>query len=803
MSVDRDFVYALRAARRRPGRTGVMIAALTAGFGAAVAVLAVTYSVLLRPWPVADPDRLVLLSERSASARMSRSAVGHPRFHDWQTRARSFARLAAFEQRTIEIRGDLDTYEIAAHAVTPDFFPTLGIGAIRGRTLGQADRVLDDGTIPCVVSAGLERRLFPGGAVGRRFRLREGAGSESSATIVGVMPQGFERWSSPVDAWLPIDAPGVTPADAFVDVNRRTLTVVGRLKSGVTVAQAGVEMTALQGALGGNDVLVIPPRDAQVSPELRRSLWLLLITAALVLTAALANSTGILYASTLERHTELAVRRALGATSSGIARQLIVESLTLVGIAAAAGMTLAWWSLRVMAYVGAAEIASQTISVDAPVIGAAAAIVLVSGLGIGVVVTLRSRRARLFERLPHQSGRHAATRLWTTLVAIQAAVCVAIGGVGGAALHALNRLRAVDVGVDRQRIALITFQIRDDDTEMLSERARRTALLREIEMRVARLPQVGAAGFGSRAPLMGRLAAVTVITPEGHVFERREQLPVQLAVTAGFFSALGVSALRGRLFDDRDGRGAATVIVSDAFARQYWPGENAIGKRLAIGKRSNGHAWLEVVGVVRDVRYEGLREPIRPAIYSPLERGLRNPLTLAARTNGDPARLLGALRAEVIAARPSLRIVSTDTLEGVVRLNLGPERYRAWLLLGFSGLAWVLTTTAAAALAVYSTVQRRREFAIRLALGARRSVIVRLAAATAARGGVAGILAGLVVSSAIDPILARVVPGLDTTLDRLPLIVVTTLVAATVLLASYLPALLTHRVDPASVLRGE
>ncbi len=715
MSVDRDFVYALRTARRRPGRTGLMIAALTAGFGAAVAVLAVTYSVLLRPWPVADPDRLVLISERSPSARTSRSAVDYPRFHEWQARARSFARLAAFEQRTVEIRGDLetlDTYEIAAHAVTRDFFPTLGIDAMRGRTLGPADRVLDDGTIPCVVSAGLERRLFPAGptgAVGRRFRFREGAGAESIATIVGVMPQGFERWSIPVDLWLPLDAPGVTAADAFVDVNRRTLTVVGRLKSDITAAQAGVEMTALQDALAqggrGHEVFLLSPRDAQVSPELRRSLWLLLITAGLVLIAAIANSTGILYASTLERRTELAVRRALGATPRGLARQLIVECLTLVGIAAAASMMLAWWSLRVMKYAGAAEIGAQAISLDAPVIAAAAAIVLVSGLGIGLVVTLRSRGASLFERLPHHAERYAATRLWTTLVAIQVAVCVAIGGVGGAALHALNRLYAVDVGVDRERVALVTFQFRDDDTEM-SERARRAALMREIETRAARLPHVAAAGVGSRAPLTGRLAAVTVVTPEGHAFERREQLPVQLAVTPAYFDALAVSPLRGRLFDDRDGRGAATVIVSEAFARQYWPRRKRHRQTPGDWKaaeRPERTERTERAGMVGGRRCR-TRHPLRRAARTDQAgdlhaAGARHPQSAHAGRAHEQRSSAAARRAPRGSdrGRPSLRIVSTDTLEGVVRLNLDPERYRAMLLLGFSGLAWVLATTAAAA----------------------------------------------------------------------------------------------------------
>ena len=799
-----DVRFAGRLLRRSPGFAAVAVATLALGIGATTAVLSFVDAILLRPLPYAAPARLVVLLHRGENP------VSPANFLDWKARARSFEAMGAAELWSANLAGATAPEKVWALRMTADLLPMLGVRPALGRFFGEAeigDRV-------ALISDGLWRRRFGSdpAILGRTFPM-----NGEPYTIVGVMPPGFvfaPFWATQSEIWAPLD---LRPRAS----NRggSSLRVFARLRPGTAVPAARQEVASITAALerefpGTNRSVTVTELRDKVVGDVRASLWLLLAAAVFVLLIACANVANMLLARAAGRRREMALRAAIGASRARTVRQLLTESVVLAAFGGAAGALLGAWILRVFLALAPEEIPRlANVRLNAPVLFAALAAALLTGLAFGLAPALQTSSVALQAVL--KEGGAAGTgregrRLRDFFAAVEIAVALVLLVGAGLMARSLVALRRVDPGFDPRGV--VSLEVSVVGTRH-AEPERRAVLYRELLERIRGVPGVRSAGAINHLPLAGDIWGWPFAV-EGRPEPGAGESPVATyrAVMPGYFATMRQPILRGRDVSGRDVEGAPrVVVVNEHLAKAHWPGEDPIGKRITLDDPGPERRWLTVVGVVKNAVRGEWTSPAEDEIYlaflqtKQLLEG-RGPavayVTLVARTDGDPAALAPSLRSAVWSVDPTLPVSAVQTMERVVAVANGRARFQTLLLAAFA-----LTAAALAAVGTYGVMsiavsRRTREIGVRMALGASPAEVLRLVIGQGARVALAGGAVGLAAALVLTRWMAGVLYGVRPT-DPLTYAAVAAALVGIALVASWLPARRASRLDPVAALRAE
>ncbi len=824
-----DLRYALRLLRKQPAFTIVCLLTLALGIGANSAIFSIVNTVLLKPFPYADPDRLfiVLAVNRQTSIGAVRASALD--YLDWQQQTTTFASLAGNVGTGFTLSSGSGT-DAGSHAtsepetivgqlVTANIFDVLGVHPTLGRTFradendAGHDRVL-------ILSHALWQRRF---ASDPNVINRTVSVNGKPYTVIGVMPPAFHYPADRYEAWAPLRLHG-TPEPDGVPINREAhyLYVLGRLKPGATAAQAGQDMSRIAASLAKEhpdedgqfeDAKVVSLAD-QLLGTVRPALLLLLAAVTLVLLIACANVTHLLLAQFSARQTELAVRLALGAGRARVIRQVLTEHLLLSAIGAACGLLLASAIVHTARLLGPRDLPRlQEVSLDARVILFTLVIACASALLFGLLPVLQLARADVSERalMPaltfgrsHTANRaNSLTRSALIVAEVALSLMLVIGA--GVMLRSFLRLQQVDKGFDpTQRL---TFDVvlpaaRFPDAPQMR------AFATELTERLRHQPGVETAGVTSVLPLGGNDFADGYFV-EGYTAPHAGDPAIagMRAVSPDYFKAMGIRVAKGRTFTDADREGTQPVaVVNETFVHRYIPTRDPIGTRFNGGPDT---PWITIVGVVADVKHRSLDEPTRPEAFFPypqmsdrvVSRWMRG-FFFVIRTAVEPTTIGPAIRAEVRSQDPQLPVQDLKTMDAVVADSIAAPRFRTLLISAFGLTAILLAAVGIFGVISYLVSQRTREIGIRIALGAQprdvRRVVMGRAITLTTVGLAIGLTAAWLLSSSLTKVLFEISPT-----DPLTLFVSATLLLAIATLASYLPARRATRIDPMIACRTE
>jgi len=828
-SVSEAVRQALRRLARRPGLTAAIVLILAVGIGVSTAVFSVVRRVLLRPIPVAELDRLVVAWEIDPSREGSLIEVSFPYFQDWRAQNRSFEDLAAYGSVnwSYEFKGPPSRETVSASFVSASFFDTLRARPLLGRTFLPNEDAPAAGRV-LVLSYGLWQRRFAGDAsvVGAKV-----TGGDEPFTIVGVMPREFD-FPQGAEVW--------TPVGPALDADRRrhkwtpaffrslgVLYVVGRLKEGLTQEAARADLAAISRRLsaadnfsttGGWGARVVPLVDEYLGTSTRQALQALAAASGFVLLLACANVAVLLLVQAIRRRTDVAVRRALGASAAYVVLHQLLDSALLALAGGVAGTLIAIGGVQAAAAFGPAGVPGLA---DVTVDGRALAFALLVTAAAAVVVALAPAwvASRLAIAPVLRSGGAGGgldrrgfqvTRL---LVISEVALSIVLLVGSGLMVRSLQNLLKIDLGFVPARA--LTFSVGFPD-EKYPTTAENRAFYRTLMERLAALPGVEAAGAVHNRPLEhGPIGSDNWVTVEGQPLDwdsvTKNSLSVNWeAVTPDYFRAVGTPLVAGRAFTERDTPGVPkVVIVSRSLARRGWPGESPLGKRLhtypAKGDLKNGVfinvEWLTVVGVVEDARYRGIQNP-RLDVYLPYTQVSDALYHLVVRTRGDPLALAGAVRAQVRALDADAGVGHLTTMQHLVDRALTPWRFASALLGGFAVAALLLTASGLFAVLHHFVSGRVREIAIRMALGADPGRVRRFVLSQGLGVTALGVALGSVLSLMLAQSLSALLYGLDAW-DPWSHLAGVGLIGVVAALASLLPARRAARVDATVALRAE
>ena len=798
--LSQDVRQAVRQLRNAPRFALVAILTLAVGLGASTTIFGIASAVMLRPFPYADPDRLVIARERSPAG--AQFAVSEPNYLDWSARQRVLSSLALFSGRTLTLVGDGDPERLRGAMVTHTFFEVLGVPPMVGRGFLPEEGRKGGDTRVAVLAHGLWQRRFGGDEriVGRTVDL-DGVRHR----VVGIMPPAFE-FPDRADVWIPL-----APDPAYHRGDRRN-EVVARLRPDVTVEQAGRELAGIARQLaadypasnGGWTAEAEPFKRWYVSPSLESRVVALLATVALLLAMSCVNVANLLLARAATREREIAVRATLGAGRWRIARQLLTESVVLSAAGALAGVAIAVAAAPVIRRVAAGSIPRLAeMTVDWRVLAFAVAASVLTGAAFGLAPALRlSRPARgEGDRL------HAALRSGTRVaggglvrhalvvmsVALAMVLLVGAGLVGSSFL----RLMRVDLGFapDGVLIAGVSLPAERYDGD------RSVAFVAEATRRLQGLPGVVEAGATNIAPFAGGNTAMGFVAAE-RAGERREEYrgASWRIVTPRYFSAMSIPLVAGRVFSGEEVRapGAEVTVVNETLARQAWPGEVAVGRRLAI---ESGRT-LAVIGVVGDTRHLDLGAAPVATMYFANAQFPWNSMWFTLRSSGDPRLLATAVRRELTALDPLVPVAGLRPLAEQLSDRAAEPRLTMLVFTIFATSALVLAAVGLYGVISYGVEQRTREIGVRMALGAQSSRLLRRVMGDGVRLAVAGVAIGAVASYGVAGVLRAILFETEPS-DPATYAAVAALLLTVAALASVIPARRAARLDPVTALRGE
>ena len=813
-----DLRYAGRMLLYRPGFTLIAVLTLALGIGANTALFSVINSVLLRPLPYAQADRLVLLWGNFQKLKMAHVPAKAAEFLDYQARNQSFEQVAAYSLRNLTLTGLAQPEPVRTAHVSANLLPLVGARALLGRLIQAAEAAPNRAPV-VVLSYGFWQRALGGAqdVLGRTLML-DGV----SHTVVGVMPAGFQfphedlPGSGRVELWTPLT---FTPEQISERRGPYYLRVVARLKPGVTVTQAQADLDGIARWMeeqhpgyrgpnnvdGGWRVQVVPLLEELVGKS-SRALWILFAAVGLVLLIACANVANLLLARATTRQKELAIRGALGASRAAIIRQLLVESLLLAGLGSAAGLLLAWWGVQLLMWLKPEALPRVgELGLDWRVLAFTAVLALLTGLLFGLAPAWQASQLDLQQMLKEGGataggGRRSTLRNLLVVGEVALALVLLIGA--GLLINSFLRLQRVNPGVQAERI--LTASLTLSNTKYQTA-AQRTAFFQDLLHRVATLPGVEAASGSSRLPLSGP-ALIDPIAIEGRPLELDLKRPSGAgwqAIMPNHFRVLGLPLLRGRDFQERDNAEAPRVaIVNESAARAFWPNEDALGKRITLGMPRPENPWATIIGIVKDMPQHAVDSKPGPDFYFPFLQRSDRALHLLMRTANNPNDSIEAIRQQVGALDKEQPVTAFKTLDEVIAATTAPRRFNTLLLGVFAAVALLLATLGIYSVISYTTAQRTREIGVRMALGAQAQDVLRLVirqGMTLALLGVAvGIAAALVLTRWLKTLLYEV-----SATDPLTFALLALLLAGVALLACYLPARRAARVDPLIALRCE
>jgi putative ABC transport system permease protein len=801
-----DLRYGMRMLLKHKSVTAIAVLSLALGIGANTAIFSLVDAVLLRPLPFHEPDRLVMVWEEASRIGFPRNTPAPANYADWKAQNQSFEDLAALRYGSYNLTDENEPEKVEAQAVTANFFPLLGVVPVRGRSFAPEEDQ-PEGNKVVLLSYSLWQRRFGGDPelIGKELLL-----DGQQHTVIGVMPSGFQFLAKETDMWLPM---AFTARD-LANRGGHYLTVVGRLKPGVTLAQGQDDIAAITHHINETNPtpgfelgsVVISLRE-QLAGNVRPMLLVLLGAVGLVLLIACANIANLLLARGAARYREIAVRTALGAGRHRIVRQLLTESMLLAVAGGVAGLFIAWLSFSFLKQIIPSSMAlNANVQIDAKVFGFMLLLSLFTGIIFGLTPALQAARIDLNVVLKQGGGRTGTgaghRRLRGALVVTEIALALVLLVGAGLLIQTFLRLRALDIGVNPENVLTLRTSL---PRSKYSELPKRVAFYEQVLERVRALPGVVAAGYTSAVPLTWKGGT------NGFTVEGADPQPGQDAntrqVSAGYMETMNINLRQGRFFDDHDDAQSQPVtIINETMARQYWPGESALGKRFKVGSIDDQVPWITIVGIVGDIKEMGLEAPPKAEMFFPyqqLPRVLWNmPRDLTVRTTGDPLSLVAAVRQAVWSVDPAQPVSNVRTMEDILSGEVTQRRITMTLLAAFAGLALLLASLGIYGVLSYAVAQRTQEIGIRMALGANRLEVLRLVMGDGLRLAGAGVAIGLGVSLALTQLMTRLLFGV-TASDPRTLAGVTLLLLTVALVACYVPARRAARVDPMVALRNE
>jgi putative ABC transport system permease protein len=741
------------------------------------------------------------------------SFVGFPQntpapanYADWNAQNGVFEGMAAVGDRTFNLTGGAEPEKVLAHAVTANLFALLGVEP----TIGRYFTSEEEGSASSVVV--LSYRLWQSRFGGRADVLDQDVLLDGvQHRVVGVMPRGFQFLDNDVGLWTPL----ALTAEELANRTSHYLTVIARMRPGVTVGQAQTEMETIMARIARDypeaaDKLGVSvlPLQAQLTGDVRRPLILLQGAAGLVLLICCSNVANLFLSRATARRREIAMRTSLGASRGTIVRQLLIESVLVAGAGGALGILLAWWSFAFLRQLIPSAMSLYTpLQLNAGMLAVATFTCILVGVAIGLVPALQASNVDLSEATKADGGHTnlvKQARLHSTMVVAQVALALVVLVGAGLMLRTVSELQAQYSGLQPNRVLTVRTDL---PLNKYGEPQRRANFYDEVLTRVAALPDVVSAAYTTSVPLEWK-GGTTGFYPEGK--ETLQALSYDAnhrQVSAGYFATMGIPVLRGRHFDERDRLQAEPVaIVNEAMARQFWPGEEAVGKRFKLGGPSSDEPWRRIVGIAADVRQMGVDAPVKAEMYFPYAQMTVSPWyaprDLVIRTASDPMRILAAVRQEIRAVDPEQPLSNITTMAGVIDKETGPRRIGTVLSSAFAGLALVLAAVGIYGVLSYYVVQQTRQIGVRLALGGRPSDILSLVL----RKGIAltsiGVVIGLAASFALTRFMQNLLFGVRA-LDPATFAVVALVLTAVALTACAIPARRAARVDPLVALKYE
>jgi putative ABC transport system permease protein len=794
-----DLRYALRVLARQPGVTLVAILTLALGIGANSAIFSAVNAVLLRPLPYENPDRLAMVWEKRTAEGVFENVVAPADFLDWTKMNNSFESMAAMTDTAVDLTGSGEPVRLFAGVVSPAFFDVLGVRLLLGRTFRPEEATTGKHHVAILGHSLWVSRFGANRTIVGRTLIFDGVPWE----VVGVLPPTFEFPVNSLDLWIPLAIDGSLGSNR----SNHQLYVYARLKNGVTLPQARSDMDRVGQILqqqypdtNRSHGAWVTRMDEHLRAPIRGSLLLLLSAVGFVLLIACVNVANVLLAKAAGRRREMGVRAALGAGRTRLVGQVLTESLVLAVLGGTAGLLLGWWGTMFLRRLIPEQVPLLWLShlgLEPRVVAFTAGLSLVTGLLFGSLPAWHLSRQDVNASLKDGSRSAAGVRrgLRMTLVISEVALASLLLVAAGLTLRSFQAVLNLPAGFQTANrltasVWLPTAKYRSDESLLTT--------FNQVEEKLRGLPGVRAVGATSHLPLSGRDSR------RGIGIEGREATPDvptrahPRSVTPGYFSAMGIALTSGRAFTaDDTARTPRVVIVNDTMARRYWPGRSPIGTRIQL----NGvDGWIEVVGVVADVRHWGLDAAVNPEMYFPETQYVSRALTLVMDADGDPASLAAAARERVHSVDPNLPLSSVATMAEVAAGSVSSRRAGALLIVAFGALALMLAAAGIHAVMSHLVVLRTAEIGVRMTLGASPSsvlaLVIREGTLQALAGLAIGVTGGILVMRTFQSVLFGVAPA-----DPLTLVLVVTSLLATALAACALPARRAMRIDPVEALR--
>src|SRR6266480_238119 len=803
-----DLRYGLRTLLKNPGFTVVAVSALALGIGANSAIFSVVNAVLLRPLPFKNPEQLVMVWENATHLGFPKNTPAPPNFLDWQRQNSVFTGMAAMVERSFNLTGVGEPERLDGRRVSANLFDVLAVPPLIGRTF-----VPDDdrrGTHVVLLSYRLWQRRFGSdpSIIGRAVTL-----NGENYTVIGVMQRGvhlpgYGNWND--ELWVPINFTN----EEITERGNHFLDVIARIKPGITLKQAQAEMETIAARLAKeypryNTQIgaTVTPLHEEIVGDIKPALLVLLGAVGFVLVIACANVANLLLARAAVREKEIALRLALGASRSRLTRQFLTESVLLALLGGGFGLLLALAGTRVLkTFIPATIPQTQTISIDGKVLLFTALIALLTGIVFGLAPAAHASHSNLNDSLK-EGGRDSAAsrkgnRIRGRLVIAEVAVSFILLIGAGLLINSFLHLRNLDPGFRTDH--LLTMKV--DLSELrYPDGERRSVFFDEVLFRIRALPGVQSVAVAGNLPFTYNGDSMSIAV-EGIPDPPPGQWPdvIYRAIGPGYFSTMGIPMIRGHDFTDQDKADSKNVVViSEKTAQHYWPGKDPIGKRLKPGATTSDVPWREVVGVVKDVRQNDFIAQPKMQMYFAY-RQLKDLAAnaLIVRTSVEPMSLATSTRDAIWAVDKDQPVANVDTMDHIVSEAIARQRFSMLLLGIFAALALILAAVGIYGVMSYSVAQRIHEIGIRMALGARRTDVLKMIVNQGLKLVSIGMMLGLAAAFLLTRVLQSLLFGISAT-DTVTFFGISLVLLAVAILASYLPALRARKVDPIIALRAQ
>ncbi len=798
----RDISYSVRVLLKNYAFTIVVILTLALGIGANTAIFSFANGILLRPLPYPQSDRLAVLDETALKRGIDSMSVSFPNVLDWREQNKVFEDIGVYYGTSrFSLTGAGEPIEVRGTYISHGLLEILRVSPQLGRTFtANEDRPEEDTVV--ILGHDLWQRNFGGdpNIVGRKITL-----SNRARTVIGVMPRGF-RFPEISELWVPL----ALTTKEFTRTDHG-LNAIARLKDGVSFTEAQAEMHNIAARIEQQNPVTneglgvkVTSLHENLSGDYREALLILLGVVGFVLLVACVNVANLMLARATARQKEFALRAALGAGRWRIMRQLLVESLLLAVVGGAVGFALSLWALHLLLTAIPIQLPFwMDFGIDLRVLGFTIAITLLTGIIFGGIPALQTSRVNLNDTLK-EGGRGSAgvrARARNLLVVTEIALSLILLVGAGLMIQSLLRLQRVNIGLNAQNVLTATVIL---PRAKYSEGEQRATFFKQLVERVRSLPGVQAASATGTLPLSGGNWGRS-LTVEGYPVLPVGQAPMiqHTVVTPGYFRTMGISLLAGRDFTEADAKGSPDVtIIDERLAREYWPNDTPIGKRIRFGPPEDNEPWHTVIGVVSAVRHQRMQEETRKSVYLPHLKIPVTGMSLVARTSSDPKDFVAAIRREVVQLDPDLPVSEIATMEEVVAESIWQPRLYATLFTVFAGGALILALIGIYGVMAFLVQTRTHEIGVRMALGASARDVFKLIVGRGMKLTVIGVVVG--VGGAIA--LTRLMHGLlfnTSATDPVTFVLISVVLSLAAFFACYIPARRAAKVDPLVALRYE